>query len=33
VLWYNTFLEWIGEWTRPAPPAPAAAPVSAQPVH
>jgi dipeptidyl aminopeptidase/acylaminoacyl peptidase len=25
VLWYNTFLEWIGEWTRPAPPPPAPA--------
>jgi dipeptidyl aminopeptidase/acylaminoacyl peptidase len=22
VLWYNSFLEWIGEWTRPAPPPP-----------
>ena len=22
VLWYKTFLEWIGEWTRPAPPPP-----------
>ncbi len=29
VLWYNTFLEWIGEWTRPAPPPPATEP----PVH
>jgi dipeptidyl aminopeptidase/acylaminoacyl peptidase len=35
VLWYNAFLEWVGEWTRPAPP-PAAvppAPASAQPAH
>jgi len=23
VLWYNTFLEWIGEWTKAAPPPPA----------
>ncbi|MBS1877603.1 MAG: S9 family peptidase [Acidobacteria bacterium] len=21
VLWYNSFLDWIGEWTKPAPPA------------
>jgi dipeptidyl aminopeptidase/acylaminoacyl peptidase len=21
VLWYNTFLEWVGEWTKPAAPA------------
>ncbi len=33
VLWYNSFLEWIGEWTRPAPPPPAGAPASAQPAH
>lgn len=25
VLWYNSFLEWIGEWTKPAPAAPAGA--------
>jgi dipeptidyl aminopeptidase/acylaminoacyl peptidase len=36
VLWYNTFLEWIGEWTRPAPPPPAspvAPPAPAAPAH
>jgi dipeptidyl aminopeptidase/acylaminoacyl peptidase len=27
LLWYNSFLEWIGEWTRPAPPTPLPAPV------
>jgi len=29
VLWYDTFLEWIGEWTKAAPAAPAA-PAAAQ---
>jgi dipeptidyl aminopeptidase/acylaminoacyl peptidase len=35
VLWYNTFLEWIGEWARPAPPpaVPASAPAAIQPAH
>jgi dipeptidyl aminopeptidase/acylaminoacyl peptidase len=32
VLWYNTFLEWIGEWTRPAPPPPAT-PATVAPQH
>ena len=35
VLWYDTFLEWVGEWTRLAPPPPAspATPSSIQPAH
>jgi dipeptidyl aminopeptidase/acylaminoacyl peptidase len=34
VLWYNAFLEWIGEWTRPAPPsAPQVAPGATAPPH
>ena len=31
VLWYNTFLEWLLEWTRPAPPPPPATPASSAP--
>lgn len=30
LLWYRTFLEWIGQWTKPAPP-PAATPVTVLP--
>jgi hypothetical protein len=26
LLWYNTFLEWVGEWTKAAAPAAPAAP-------
>jgi dipeptidyl aminopeptidase/acylaminoacyl peptidase len=29
LLWYSTFLEWVGEWTRPAPP-PAAPQIAPQ---
>jgi dipeptidyl aminopeptidase/acylaminoacyl peptidase len=32
LLWYNTFLDWVGEWTKPVPPAPAT-PSSIQPAH
>jgi len=34
VLWYNSFLEWIGEWTKAKPAAPApAVPAATAPVH
>ena len=34
VLWYNTFLEWLGEWTtKPAPPAAPPAATAPAPVH
>ena len=36
VLWYNTFLEWLGEWTTksaPAATAPASATPTTAPIH